>query len=1093
MSQDAFEVYKQARAAQAVKNEARHIRTKINEARGSPQDAAVRWPFELLQNALDAGSRPGRESVQVGFTQQDGVLVFEHDGAFFHAHELAALLSGGSSKEFEAAATTGRFGTGFLVTHVLAPSVRLEGLLVAKNRVERFNLQLDRAGDEAAIVNNIEQCNDAIKAAQPLENIEELPSARFIYKEEDLVSLRTGIEAFKRALPYLFGTCPRLSRVRLHLENETCETWEAGYFNETRRTNELVKERTVKIRERGLDFRVVVVASLEGDASAIVSLERIPEGWRVMLPGKSFPRVFCQYPIRTSHFLPINAILDARFDMDQERRKVLFGKEDVKALFRGALASLVPLLELAYEEQWELRHHLALVAPSDGSFSDEGTEKRWLNDELKALASSLANMKLVETPKGIGPAVSETDQDWYADFIVPKLSEKSDTEETTIDRVWRLFSDAVNLDPPINEIAKDWLNIALGWKKLGIDVSLVSLEKLVQDVRGEETHIDNLKVRCNPREWLARFVDVVGECWKIREAVTRSLFDNLLPDQRGRLSSASLLRCEKNIPEELKDIAEAIGIDVRAQLVDLQFIEMLSRAEFAYGIYALNEVVRENLTEEDVLKSCVEHLKKILPEGRIKEEANPVFIASIRLLDFIWRTRGEAGEQWAKEIPLATRDGKSIRVSNQRVMAPVVAWNPTARPFWEIYASNRVLADAYIGEASGLSNVVSALVVWGIAYAEPLVRMSTGGADLKPDRLRNMLTVPVDVTGLVLSQSEYSHIALLHEVFPRCEESPELAASLLGLVLTYVAPNDPEWQNTQAFAARRGKDTLQVGIRPALWLADIRSRAWVPVEGEGGRRVLQPDVHVLRPLVKHEWLNQNEEAIRLLTEFFKFDALELRLLSVSSEENVQRKIREDLARVVNLLGADADKYLELVSQIETRELRQKQRDRFLKLGRVVQDAVEMTLLALGLTVRLIDRGFDFEVSCSDVGDASYQFEIDTFLVEVKATTTDRVRMTPKQASTAASRADRYVLCVIDLRGLPEERLDHPWSTDDILRLAKLTIDVGASVRTTWQLIEEARESTVRVSGAESLRYEVSADSWELGCSIPCWIQETWGI
>jgi hypothetical protein len=230
----------------------------------------------------------------------------------------------------------------------------------------------------------------------------------------------------------------------------------------------------------------------------------------------------------------------------------------------------------------------------------------------------------------------------------------------------------------------------------------------------------------------------------------------------------------------------------------------------------------------------------------------------------------------------------------------------------------------------------------------------------------------------------------------------------------------------------------------------------------------------------------------LLTEFFGFDALDLRLVSVSSDESVRRKIRGDLARVVNLLGADAEQYGQLVSQIETREQWQRQREMFLNLGRAVQNAVEKTLSAIGLTVHLVDRGFDFEVSYSDVGDASYQFEVETYLVEVKATTTDRVRMTPKQASTAASCADRYVLCVVDLRGLSEERLGQPWSTDDVLRLAKLTVDVGDNVRTTWRLIEQAQEGTVRISGVESLRYEVPADYWESGCSIGDWVQATWG-
>lgn len=70
-------------------------------------------------------------------------------------------------------------------------------------------------------------------------------------------------------------------------------------------------------------------------------------------------------------------------------------------------------------------------------------------------------------------------------------------------------------------------------------------------------------------------------------------------------------------------------------------------------------------------------------------------------------------------------------------------------------------------------------------------------------------------------------------------------------------------------------------------------------------------------------------------------------------------------------------------------------------------------------------------------------------------------------------------------------MDQPWSNDDVLQLANLTTDVGNKVRTTWQLLEQARGGTVRISGEESLRYEVPAAIWASGCSIPEWVQATW--
>lgn len=118
MSEAALKAYEVARVQQLTRNEARRILTKVSDARNNPEAAGRRWPFELLQNAHDAGPYNGRELINVSLTWErllEGTkLIFDHDGAPFSLRDLAALLSGGSSKEFDSEDTTGRFGTGFL-------------------------------------------------------------------------------------------------------------------------------------------------------------------------------------------------------------------------------------------------------------------------------------------------------------------------------------------------------------------------------------------------------------------------------------------------------------------------------------------------------------------------------------------------------------------------------------------------------------------------------------------------------------------------------------------------------------------------------------------------------------------------------------------------------------------------------------------------------------------------------------------------------------------------------------------------------------------------------------------------------------------
>jgi hypothetical protein len=158
--------FDRARDQQLEQNEARRMRALVNQHRGDIHGAGNRWPFELTQNAHDPGARNGREGVNVRLTFNGQTVVYEHDGKPFTMPELAALLSGGSSKEFEAIETTGRFGTGFLVTHVLSFQINFRGVLATDHEYAKVSIKLDRSGDEQKISDNTASCRNAIGEAQ---------------------------------------------------------------------------------------------------------------------------------------------------------------------------------------------------------------------------------------------------------------------------------------------------------------------------------------------------------------------------------------------------------------------------------------------------------------------------------------------------------------------------------------------------------------------------------------------------------------------------------------------------------------------------------------------------------------------------------------------------------------------------------------------------------------------------------------------------------------------------------------------------------------------------------------------------------------
>ena len=239
MSNTAHREFSEAFERQATRNDALRIRTKVQSAQANTARTGVRWPFELIQNAHDAGPRTDQKRVQIDFllrntTDPTGQLLeVSHTGNSFTAQELAALLSGGSSKDFDDEETTGRFGTGFLVTHGLSPRVDVDGIISTQAGSERFHIKLIRDGDEAAITKNIEQARQSLKDAEVVPQPELLDGSTALFKYHDICPIvaQKGLVRLRQTIPYLYATCKHLGRVRI-IEGDAVTVFEPGLIND---------------------------------------------------------------------------------------------------------------------------------------------------------------------------------------------------------------------------------------------------------------------------------------------------------------------------------------------------------------------------------------------------------------------------------------------------------------------------------------------------------------------------------------------------------------------------------------------------------------------------------------------------------------------------------------------------------------------------------------------------------------------------------------------------------------------------------------------------------------------------------------------
>lgn len=220
------------------------IRQTLSRIRQDPASSAKRWVWELVQNAKDTPNRWGKVSIEIELTT-DRRLLFKHNGDPFTLRNVMGLIEQVSSKDsMNEEGQTGKFGTGFICTHLLSDIIQIDGIVIDKDGNHRkFNLNLDRSGcSSEELIPRIKNTSRQFKnlgADSIICNYENERSERkfdtlftyYLTSEEKLSAAEKGIEDLTNTLPVtLITQREKIKQVRVinHILNTNvlyvCET-----------------------------------------------------------------------------------------------------------------------------------------------------------------------------------------------------------------------------------------------------------------------------------------------------------------------------------------------------------------------------------------------------------------------------------------------------------------------------------------------------------------------------------------------------------------------------------------------------------------------------------------------------------------------------------------------------------------------------------------------------------------------------------------------------------------------------------------------------------------------------------------------------
>ncbi len=1111
MSENALKEAQAVDRKQAHRNDARRILQRVVLALDSPSSSGVRWPFELLQNAHDFGAREGEDLVEVEFSQQDETLVVSHNGRIFSIPELKALLSGGSSKEFDGVDTTGRFGTGFLVTHAISSRVDVDGILqTADRQLETFRIELDRPPDEDQILKNIERTDEAFGAAQPALKLLNIPTASFTYHNANPEVVQAGLDRLEQTIPYLYGTCDNLGEVRIRRPGKTVVfRRESPPGTEFKDIDGVLLKKVIVTASEGAATRqfaaVSILAKMKAEmdgtaddedtsAGLLLILEQDDgEKGSIIFPERGFPRIFVQFPINETGTLPFNTVFEGRFNPRPERDGITMTPHD-RGLLKAALSAFPSLVEYAVNSGWENAHGLALIDMPNQAIGGEtaaSEEMEWWKEVLGEVAEATASKPIISTDTGYLPAISVDGE--FASFPVPAADE---TEQFLVnyDSLYDLAERVTNIHLPDKAIAGEWKAIAGRWSNVGVPVNRVGLKELVEWVKTDCRTISDLPIAGDPFEWLADLLSLISD---LPEGVNkRSFLNGMVPDQHSYLRNASDLRFDGGISESVKDIADTADLDLRSKLLHARLVEILNSPRYESAALLAKETFGQRYSESEALEAVLGRLDERLPEDSSissLDGTSPLH-TSAGLIVFL--ASEEENINLLRRCPLLTAEDKVVRLANNlQILAPVSHWRDSAKPYKNLYTQNRVLSDRYTDDAE-LNAALMPLIKRSLALPAPFFKGR--GPSRVDDPLLKEIAPDCLMESLNYSSHEFWQIAFLaNELVPRCGNNKELAKLLLGFVVNVAVRENPDWHNTRP-TSFRSRDGVELHFQTAnsTWPFELKVRPWIPVVGEEGKIVGQvtADEANLRPLLSDEWLQNNPPGIDLLHRAFGFRQLTLMLASM--EESVEGDLVQllhypaliksvaanpEFARILS--ETNAEEIQEIREELAKKKRQIEMRNRNNNFGQAVQEALKKAVEALGLKLELVDRGFDYEVFPDG---ASFTFEAESYFLEVKATTTRDVRLTPTQANKAWQEPERFVLCVVDLYG---QQIKEVWEPRDIIPWAKIVTKIGGQFEEIHKGVTSFSDTAkpIHLRNEEMLRYGVSVDVWSQGVSIDEWV------
>lgn len=1009
-------------------NTAQSVLIHLRELEDNRAHVRTRWVWELLQNARDASVK-SEGKLTASIEQNEKEIVFSHNGDNFKMEEIAHLIYHGSTK-VENKETIGQYGSGFLTTHLLSPEIEVSGRL-EDGRGFCFPLkrEISSVSELSASMRNAGEAFE--RSLSSTSDRGDLPTKfRYPLRENVLDVVSEGIAKLKQCAPLIVAFNSQFKTIDIATPSGVV-VFNAVDRKELQQSG--IEQITVSETVAG-NKRMIRYLVAHGDKlSVAVPVETTDDGQRECRQIEDTPRLFLGFPLIGTENFSFPAIINSfRFAPTKERDGVFLWQsesddnQENQAVLAEACELLVGMLQFAAASGWSNTYRLAEIPDLQ--------RQSWLvEDKLRDFLKESLIARIRQTPAVRNEA---------GEAIPPKESEipLADTAAGATG-LWDLLVEQRKDGDiwPRREEAAGWCDAVESWAKLSdcepltfdgvIDgrelasiVDSVSHDPKADPVtQGVSLLADSLKGNLPAIAWLDRLIgflyangqdDAVSKC-------------RIVPSQEGFLHELPKLHPDVGISEELKAIAGLLEWQIRTELRDTRITslaEVPGAADWGND-HVLEELIRKLQRRADSNPDAVFAEASVRLFAWIAEQSNWDL-----LLDFPVFS-DEPGNDRRRVIKLERESADEVRP-----FAPVPSWEKDLQPFSELFPRRFTLSEDFFQKSATDLRIWRTLEEKGFVRRDPIIRKETNFRIFLPDEplpasdTDHKTAEGVTVTDVAfISRDEIGIMA-------RVARSRRLARVFWRFLTEWLIVRDLDGTEVnEADCDCEGSHRYY----PAEWLAPVVRNKWVPL---GGRRADFVTAKSLASLFRSGgWdvssLVENQEIANFL-QMVGIRPYELAFETVATDDNARVNLENTVTRMLVSAGENikhldhARRFIEDLKGDEglpgVLEERRKQRQRVhenQRLGEVVESLVKESLQEADFKVSRTGRGSDFKIESAttetdDVASLELERSGQTWLVEVKSTREQAVRMTAKQAKTAVDQGDGFLLCVVPVQGDP---------------------------------------------------------------------------